>query len=59
MPLDYEEVKRFFYDKLTHDLEGKGRMESALYHTAMWIYQKGIDDKSAEIETIKSLTTQE
>jgi len=39
--LDYEAVKDFFYEKLTHDRTGHGRMESALYHTAQWIFLQG------------------
>lgn len=47
MPLDYEQAKKFFNDKLTNDLEGKGRVESALYHTAMWIYEQGYKDNDS------------
>ena len=44
MPLDYEKVKEFFWSKLGSDMEGKGRMESAFYHTAQWIYHQGINE---------------
>lgn len=44
---NYEDAKKFFYDKLTDDLVGKGRMESALYHTAVMIYMKGVEDGMA------------
>jgi len=40
-PLDYEAVKEFFYTKLTDDRTGKGRMESAFFHTAQWIFLQG------------------
>jgi hypothetical protein len=38
MPIDYEEVKSYFYTKLGKDIFGMGRMESAFYHTAQWIF---------------------
>jgi hypothetical protein len=38
MPMDYEAVKSFFYKKLGKDIFGMGRMESAFYHTAQWIF---------------------
>lgn len=44
MPFDYHEAKEFFNDKLTKDLAGQGRMESALYHTAKMLYDAGCDD---------------
>lgn len=44
MPLDYEQVKKFFYDKFSQELEGQGRYESAMYHTAVWIYEQGCKD---------------
>jgi hypothetical protein len=39
--LDYEEAKRFFHEKLGNDHFGQGRMESAFYHTAQWIWLHG------------------
>lgn len=47
MPFDYEVAKKFFNDKLTNDLEGKGRVESALFHTAVMIYGEGCKDNDA------------
>lgn len=47
MAFDYDEAKRFFVNKLATDLEGKGRMESALYHTAKMIYEAGARDTDA------------
>lgn len=47
MAFDYDEAKRFFVNKLATDLEGKGRMESALYHTAKMIYEAGALDADA------------
>jgi len=47
MPFDYEAAKKFFNDKLTNDLEGKGRVESALFHTATMIYGEGCKDNDA------------
>lgn len=43
--IDYErDVKAFFAEKLASDLIGKGRIESAAYHTAKHIYLKGVED---------------
>lgn len=39
--LDYEAVKDYFFAKLECDRHGRGRMESALYHTAQWIFEQG------------------
>jgi hypothetical protein len=39
--LDYEAAKDFFYTKLSMDRTGRGRMESAYYHTAQWIFLQG------------------
>lgn len=39
--LDYEKAKDFFYTKLERDRHGKGRMESAFFHTAQWIFDQG------------------
>lgn len=41
---DYEHAKRFFADKLSADTAGRGRIESAAFHTANWIYQRGVSD---------------
>lgn len=49
MSFDYDEAKRFFVNKLATDLEGKGRMESALYHTAKMIYEAGARDSDAAL----------
>lgn len=53
MAFDYEEAKAFFLNKLTHDLEGRGRIESAFYHTARLIYQRGYEDVAADSCTSK------
>lgn len=42
--IDYEDVKAVFAAKLDDDLTGKGRVESAAYHTARHIYLKGVED---------------
>lgn len=39
--LDYEQVKDVFYTKLERDRHGRGRMESAFFHTAQWIFKQG------------------
>lgn len=40
-PLDYEAVKDFFYNKLSQDRQGRGRMESAIFHTVQHVYTIG------------------
>lgn len=42
--LDYNEVKKFYADKLAQDLDGTGRIESAFYHTMRMVYLKGVED---------------
>ncbi len=42
--LDYNEVKKFYADKLSQDLDGTGRIESAFYHTMKMVYLKGVED---------------
>ncbi|MCU0810149.1 MAG: hypothetical protein MUE59_03785 [Thiobacillaceae bacterium] len=39
-PLDYEQVKRFFAEKLASDFAGQGRVESAFYHTIKYVYER-------------------
>lgn len=42
--LDYEkDCKAVFAAKLMTDLTGKGRLESAAYHTAKHIYTQGLE----------------
>ncbi len=52
-PLDYEAVKDFFFDKLEKDRKGRGRMESALYHTAQWIFLQGCNRHAELLEELK------
>lgn len=43
--LDYEtDCKAVFAKYLADDLSGRGRVESAAYHTAKHIYLKGVED---------------
>lgn len=42
--LDYNEVKKFYANKLAQDLDGTGRIESAFYHTMKMVYLKGVED---------------
>lgn len=54
--LNYEEVKDFFYEKLTHDRQGRGRLESAIFHTVVFVYQRGCareDELLKEIERLE------
>jgi hypothetical protein len=39
-PLDYEQVKRYFAEKLASDFAGQGRFESAFYHTIKYVYDR-------------------
>ena len=52
-PLDYEAVKDFFFDKLEKDRKGRGRMESALYHTAQWIFLQGCNRQAELLEELR------
>lgn len=54
-PLDYEAVKDFFFDKLEKDRKGRGRMESALYHTAQWIFLQGCNRHVELLEELVKL----
>lgn len=43
--LDYEkDCKAVFAKHLADDLSGRGRVESAAYHTAKHIYLKGVEE---------------
>lgn len=53
--IDYESVKEFFFTKLSADLYGRGRMESALYHTAQWIFLRGCHEREHLLQRIASL----
>lgn len=50
--LDYNEAKRFFAEKLAADLEGKGRIESAAFHTVKWAYLRGVEDGGLTAEKL-------
>lgn len=43
--LDYERAKDFFWAKLADDRHGHGRMESAFFHTAQWIFKHGCHER--------------
>ena len=42
--LDYDRVKHFFADKLASDFAGRGRFESAFFHTVQMVYEQGMRD---------------
>lgn len=42
--LDYEEVKKWFADKLSEDFKGIGRFESAFYWTVQKVFHKGVSE---------------
>lgn len=48
--LDYNDVKRFYADKLARDFDGTGRVESAFYHTMKMVYLKGVEDGKLQAE---------
>lgn len=52
---DYEAAKDFYFDKLQADRTGKGRMESALFHTAQFIFDKGCQRQAALLARIVEL----
>ena len=45
--LDYDRVKAFFADKLASDFAGRGRFESAFFHTVQMCYEQGLRDGGA------------
>jgi hypothetical protein len=49
--LDYEEVKEFFAKKLAEDFKGRGRFESAFYHTVVRAYKQGLADGAQPAST--------
>jgi hypothetical protein len=42
--LDYDRVKAFFAEKLAGDFAGRGRFESAFFHTVRMCYEQGLRD---------------
>lgn len=44
--LDYEDVKRFYAEKLVEDLRGHGRMESAFFHTCVYAFERGLTEQA-------------
>jgi hypothetical protein len=44
MPLNYDDAKKYFADKIGADWFGKGRMESVFFHTAQWIWEQGYNE---------------
>lgn len=53
--LDYESVKDYFFAKLERDRHGRGRMESALYHTAQWVFMQGCAGRDELLRSVPSL----
>lgn len=53
--LNYEAAKDFFYAKLERDRHGHGRMESAMFHTAQWIFGKGCQGRDQLCARIAAL----
>lgn len=56
--LDYEMVKDFFYKKLDADRHGHGRMESAFFHTAQWVFHQGMVGQAELVARITELETE-
>lgn len=50
--LDYNEVKKFYAEKLAEDFDGTGRIESAFYHTMKMVYLKGVEDGGTPNEAV-------
>ena len=44
MPLDYDDAKVIFADKLYADPKGKGRFDAALLAMCEYVYQAGLRD---------------
>jgi hypothetical protein len=53
--IDYEAVKEYFFQKLERDRTGKYRMESALFHTAQWIFMQGCAERGLLLARIAEL----
>lgn len=53
--VDYERAKDYFWAKLADDRHGKGRMESAFYHTAQWIFMQGCGERDRLLDRIFGL----
>lgn len=53
--LDYEAVKDFFFEKLAADRHGRGRMESAQYHTVQWVFLQGCHERDKLLARIAEL----
>lgn len=53
--VDYERAKDYFWAKLADDRHGKGRMESAFYHTAQWIFMQGCGERDKMLARIAEL----
>jgi hypothetical protein len=57
-PLDYEAVKEYFYTKLSEDRRGRGRMESAIFHTVQHVFELGCNHNADLVARIAFLTEQ-
>jgi hypothetical protein len=53
--LNYEAAKEYFFQKLERDRTGRYRMESALYHTAQWIFLQGCAERDRLLARIEEL----
>jgi hypothetical protein len=40
--LDYEAVKKYYFEKGAADHRGHGRLESAFYHTIVMVFEQGM-----------------
>jgi hypothetical protein len=40
--LDYEAIKQFYFAKGAADFSGRGRFESAFYHTVLMVFEQGL-----------------
>ena len=61
MPLNYAHVRQFFAEHLAAELnkdpEARGRIESASFHTAQWIWEQGYNE--GRRDAVNTLTPDE
>lgn len=55
--LDYNEVKKFYAQKLADDIAGGARVESAFFHTMKMVYLKGVEDCGKPLDNIGIVDT--
>jgi hypothetical protein len=55
--LDYEAIKQFYFTKGAADFSGRGRFESAFYHTVLMVFEQGLRAGEGNGRQQKALAT--